>query len=308
MVMKGRVIALIACMFLALEAVFTKVLTDYITPLALASFTSLITVVIIVFVLEYKHKVCEVVNLTRNEAFLLLAIGVVAGVGGQVFFITGIMYSGAATGVLLSRTNSLLMALGGFLFFREKFRITQFIGAAIMGAGIVILATKNFTVTLNPAWGDLLIIAAGACWACSNLIMKKYLGQMPPEVIVIGRNIVAAIALTLFMFVIGIEPLSLQAIPYVAGYVVLVIILGQYLWYSALEHTTASNVAIVSLSMPILGVFYAVSLLGESLTDYQLTGGILIFAGLVAIEIFTKEDSKIKEHMMRSSHPKTRHQ
>ncbi len=305
--MKGRIIALVACMLLALEAVFTKVLTSYIAPLALAAMTSLATVIIIVFVLEYRHKVCEVISLTRNEALLLLLIGVITGVAGQVFFITGIMYSGAATGVLLSRTNSLLIALGGVVLLKEKFSTAQLFGAVLMVAGIFVLATKNFSVTMNPAWGDIFIIAAGVCWACSNIIMKKYLSRMPPEVIVLGRNIVAATALTMIVFVVGTQALELEAIPYVIGYVILVIVIGEYLWYTALEHTTASNVALVSLSIPFLGVFYAIALLGETLKDYQIAGGALIIIGLVAIELFTKESHAALEHRMRSSHPRTRH-
>jgi drug/metabolite transporter (DMT)-like permease len=305
--MNGRFIALMACMLLALEATFTKVLTNYITPLTLAALTSFSTVLIIVFVLEYKHKVCEVVDLKKKEALILLAIGILTGVCGQVLFITGVMYSGAATGVLLSRTNSLLIALGGVLLLRERFSITQVAGALLMLCGIFVLATRNFSETLSPAWGDLLLIAAGACWAGSNLIMKRYLSRMPPEVIVLGRNIVAAVALTLIVFVLGTQPLELEAIPYVLGYVILVIVIGEYMWYTALERTTASNVAVVSLSIPLLGVFYAVALLGESLSSHQLIGGGLIVIGLVAIEVFTREDHKALEHRMRTSHPRTRH-
>lgn len=299
--MDGRVIALMSCLLFATSTVFMKVLTQYISPLSLAALTSLTTSIIVVFLLEIKHKACEVTLLSKKQAVFLLFLGILTGVGAQAFMITGVYYSTAINAVLLTRLNSLLIALGGALFLKEKFTKNHVLGTAFMAAGVVIIATKNFTVNISSEYGDMFLILASFCWASANIIVKKYLDKLPPEVLILGRHIVSATFLTLLVFCIGTQPLTVQATTYITGYIIVAVLIAQYLWYMALEKTTATNVALTTLTIPLVGVVYANVFLKEQIFEYHIIGGSLIIIGLAAVEVHLRSLKDLK-HRLKSIH------
>jgi len=299
--MKGITIALVSCLFLGLEPVFSKMLLNYIPPIVLAALASFASAFLLVFILEVGHKIREIEELGRRDIITLAVISLLSGVLAQLFYVTGLMNSTATNAVLLTRLNSLLIALMGVIFLREKFSLHQIVGSVIMVAGVVVIATKNFTVPVEPMQGDFLLILTSFCWATANIIMKKCLCSLPPEVIVIGRQGFAGVILLALAFNQlpgAVNPLVLT---YMTGLVILVFVVGQYLWYYALEHTSACNVGLASLTIPLFGVIYAVTLLGERLTSYQIIGGALIVVGLIAIEIHLSTLEDI-EHRIRTVH------
>ncbi len=282
--MRGLTYALLSCMFLGLQPIFSKVLLNYMPPIVLTALTSSIAAVLLIVILEVKDKVEEMEDLGKRRFLALLAVGLVSGVLAQLLYVTGLMQSTATNAVLLTRMNSLLIALMGVVFLREKFTPHQLAGSVVMVAGVVIIATKNFTVSVQPTYGDGLLLLASLCWASANIIVKKYLCSLPPEVIVIGRHGFAG--LVLLMLTVGQVPdvMNPEVLAYLAGLAVLVIVVGQWLWYYALEHVDVSSVGLTSLTIPLFGVVYAVTLLGEELLPYQMLGGSLIILGLAAIE------------------------
>lgn len=283
--MRGVTSALASCLFLGLQPVFSKVLLSYMPPTVLAALTSFCALILLVFILEIEHKIREIGVLKRRDILVLLVIGLLSGVAAQLFYVHGLKHSTATNAVLLTRMNSLLIALLGVVFLKEKVSSHQVGGSLLMVAGVVVIATKNFSVTVSPEYGDLFLIMTALCWAFANIIMKKYLCDLPPEVIVIGRHALAAVILMTLTFnqIPGI--VNAQMLPYLVGLVVLVILVGQYLWYYSLEHTSAGNVGLISLTIPMFGVLYSVTLLGETLTSYQIIGGALIVLGLFAVEV-----------------------
>jgi drug/metabolite transporter (DMT)-like permease len=301
--MKGTTIALVSCMFLSLEPIFSKELLNYgIQPMVLAALTSVFATIILFFILEVEHRVWEVFSLKRREYIVLLAVGIVSGVIAQFLYVSGLNGSTATNSILLTRLNSLLIAMFGVVLLGEKLRWNHVIGAVLMVIGIVIIATRNFTVSVRPTQGDGLLLLAAVCWAIANILMKKYLSHVPPEVIVIGYYGFSGVALTIASATQMAWVFTPTMIMYLAGLVILVSLIGRYLWYFSLEHTSAANVGLASLSIPLFGVVYAVTLLGESPQLHQVLGGTLIFIGLVVIEIhlLKHEDT---HHRLKRHHP-----
>jgi drug/metabolite transporter (DMT)-like permease len=305
--MKGTTIAIAACMFLALEFVFNKVLLANMSPLVLAALSSAAAAIVLFLILEAEHKVWEVFRLKRSEFVALLLVGIVSGVVAQLFYVTGLKESTATNAVLLTRLNSLLIAVMGVVFIREKIMRHHIIGAALMVSGIVMIVTRGFAERIQPAEGDILLLLAAICWALGNIIMKKYLSRVPPEVIVVGYYAFSGLALMIVAAKDIPAEMTPEAIMYMTGLVVFTSIIGRYLWYWSFEHTSACNVGLASLSIPLFGVIYAVTLLQETLQTYQAVGGALIFIGLVTIEthmIMHKDVCEEEvEHRLKRHHP-----
>ncbi|MFH1403042.1 MAG: DMT family transporter [Candidatus Altiarchaeota archaeon] len=301
--MKGVTIALASCMFLGMQPVFSKVLLGYMPPIVLAALTSFSAALILVSILGIEHKIDEIKALTKKQVIILGVIGIMSGIMAQLFYVTGLNQSTATNAVLITRLNSLLIALMGVVFLKEKLTFNHIIGSVFMFTGVVIIATKNFTVDVQATRGDFLLILTAVCWASSNIIMKKYLCDIPPEVIVIGRHALAGIVLSAITINQIPAIITLEMLAFLAGLVVLVILVGQYLWYYALEHTSAENVGLTSLTIPFFGVIYSVILLGEQLMQYQVTGGLLIIIGLTAVEIQLSKLHDIECRIRSWHHP-----
>jgi len=306
--MKGFSIALLACVFLALEPVFNKILLQYMSPVVLTALTSSAAAVVLFLILEVEHRVWDVFKLKRKEFTVLLLVGLLSGVFAQLFYATGLRDSTATNAVLLTRLNSLLIAFMGVAFMRERLRMNHVVGAVLMVVGIAVIATRNFTAEVTLMQGDGLLILAAVFWAGSNILMKKYLCRMHPEVIVIyyyGFSGFTLLLISMLMVLTSghpIVPVTAEVIAYFTGLVVLVSVIGRYLWYYSFERTTASNVGLASLSIPFFGVIYAIVLLSEKMQTHQAVGGILILAGLAAVE-YNQIFAPDAEHRLKRHHP-----
>jgi len=303
--MKGTTIALVSCMFLGIEPIFGKVLLNHMSPLVLAAISSVAAAVIMSLILGVEHKVSELWDLKGGELLVLVAVGMISGLVAQLLYVTGLSQSpgGATNAVLITRLNSLLIALMGVVFLKERLTVHHVRGTILMVTGIIVIMTNGFAQAVRPTHGDGLFIIAAFCWASANILMKKYLTRLPPEVIVVGYyGFSGAVLLAMTAGDVPATLMNPDIVTYMIGMVVLVSIIGRYLWYYSFEHTSASNVGVASLSLPLFGVLYSTTLLGEKLTESQILGGILIFAGLVVIELHMTKLEDI-EHRLKRHHP-----
>jgi drug/metabolite transporter (DMT)-like permease len=284
--MKGATIALISCALLALEPIFSKMLLQRMSPLAIVTVYSILGAVILVFILEIERKMREFGKMTGVEVTGLVALGLISGVSAQLLFVSGLKHTFATNAILLSRVNSLLIAFFGVLFLKEKITVNHVVGALLMITGVYYITTEGLSVSVNFSGGDIFILAAATCWATGNIVMKKYLCRIPPEIISTTRFSVAGIVLIFFTSSeIAAVEWSMEVIKPLLGIVFLVVIGGSILWYTAFEHTTATTIGCISLTMPLFGVIYAKLILHEFLYTFQIMGGTLILLGLAIIEI-----------------------
>ncbi|HHQ45563.1 MAG TPA: DMT family transporter [Candidatus Altiarchaeales archaeon] len=284
--MKGTTIAVLSCAFFGLSPIFEKTLLKHMSPLALSALHSLLAGVLLVFLLEFAHKLWEITCLCRRDKIILLLTAGMVGVFGPIFYLHGLKLTSVANTLLIGRSNSLMIALFATILLRERLTVHQVLGSILMISGLIIIFSRGFRFGYEFRIGDIYILIASFFWALSAVLMKKYLQHVPPEVIVVARNFIGGIILLFFALPDISQVEMVWEIPvYLMGLALFGVILAQLLWYSALEHTKASNVGIASISIPIFGSFFAAIFLGETLETYQMIGGGLVLIGLTAMEI-----------------------
>jgi len=291
--MRGISLAVLSCMFLALHPILAKLMLSYMSPWVFVGLTSFLGALLLMSILEVEHKIREIKNLSLRDVLVLFAVAMLSGVIAPIVYIFGLSQTSVANAVLLLRFNAVLIAFLGVVLLKEKFSLNQFIGTVIMVLGAVVIVTKCFSVPLTSSRGDLLVLAATVCFTLGNVIMKKHLCRVPPEVIVIGRNAFAGILILSLTYSDVPNNLTSQGLIYLGLFVILVIAVGQSLWYSALEHTSAIEAGLASFSLPVFGIIYAVGLMGETLEEHQIMGGALIIFGLLAIELHLSSIKRI---------------
>jgi len=265
--------------------------------------------VILVLILDLVKRIREIKDVSHKDLRILFLISLFTAVFGPLLFLIGLKLTSATNTILIGKSEALLTSLIAVYFLKDKVSWHQVVGALIMFFGIVLIATQTFTLGFSINIGDLLILLSSLLFAIGTVLFKKYAHHVPPEVIVTLRNLFGAtilLVLSIFFVKWPIEGsfLSVKFILAMLGMVVLTTIGGQWLWYKALELTSATKVSLAGLSSPLIAVIYAVILLGESLSSSQIIGGVAIMIGLFVLEHHKK---KTHSKEKRKHHLKIKH-
>jgi drug/metabolite transporter (DMT)-like permease len=184
----------------------------------------------------------------------------------------------AGTGALLLIAAVQITMICGGLLAGERPRTREWVGLALSLVGLVVL-TRPGLAQPDPE-GATLMIAAGAAWGIYSLRGRGAGDALSVNAV----NFVRAVPLALLASAMGLalsEPhltatgagLALTSGAITSG-------LGYAVWYAALRGLSATQGAIVQLSVPPLTALGGVWLLGEPLTARLVVAGMLILGGI----------------------------
>lgn len=286
--MKGTSVAFLSVFCFSLYPIFAKVLLETTSPFMLIVIRQITAGLLIVAALVLTRKYLQFKVFKKHEYVMIFVIGALVSAAGPILFIIGLSQSTATNSVLLGKSEALMTSVLAIMLLKEKVSSKQLIGALLMSVGIILIATRGFAEGFIFSRGDLLILLSALFYSFGNVAVKRFFSHHPPELLVALRNLSgASVLFTLSFFILGPNTVSSfvskPSLPILLT-MVLTVTLGQYLWYLALELTTATNVSLINLSSPIMSVFYAAIFLGETLFEYQILGGIFIVIGMMVFE------------------------
>ena len=90
-----------------------------------------------------------------------------------VLIFTGLVLTSASRAAVFLYTAPFFVALGSYVFLGERLRAPQWGGLALSFAGVALaIGVPQANVDAKVLLGDLLIVAGGALWATTTLIVK----------------------------------------------------------------------------------------------------------------------------------------
>src|SRR4051794_36287876 len=102
--------------------------------------------------------------------------GVIAGVIFGIEFVLiyrGLLLTSASRAAVFLYTAPFFVALGSYVFLGERLRASQWGGLGLSFAGVALaIGVPQANVDAKVLMGDLLIVAGGALWATTTLIVK----------------------------------------------------------------------------------------------------------------------------------------
>lgn len=204
----------------------------------------------------------------------------------------GLLFSAIKLGLpaglasLIIQTQAFFTFGLAMLFLGERLGRWQVIGASVALVGIAVIATERFEVTsLVPL---LMVLAAAFFWGVGNIASKRA-GQIDMLSFVVWGSLVPILPLlALSLLVEGPEAIDF-ALHHLSPRTALVVafngyaatLLGFGLWSYLLKRYPAALIAPFSLLVPVFGIGFAVLLAGEVITELEIIGSALVFAGLV---------------------------
>jgi drug/metabolite transporter (DMT)-like permease len=201
----------------------------------------------------------------------------------QLCFVYSVDKTSAATVTLFLGTTPIFMGLLTLLVGLERHGRAFWFAAltSLVGVGFVASGSGGFSGRLA---GDTLGITTAATWAAYSVLvapmMKRYSPFRISSLILLLGWIPLAIT--------GIHQTSSQSFHFGTlmwvcfGFAVVgPLFLTNILWFTAIARVGPSRASLFSNMQPLFGVFFALVLLGEHLTSWELAGGGLIITGIL---------------------------
>ncbi|MBI4519901.1 MAG: DMT family transporter [Gemmatimonadetes bacterium] len=175
---------------------------------------------------------------------------------------------------------------------RERFGPQKLMGLAIGTLGAVLLVTKGelswSVLALPTTRGDLLILASTVNWAVYTVLGHRTLKRLGSARATTGAMFLGWVMLLPFFVPAagwreysGLSAVGIGSILFLgigcSG-------LGYLFWYAALERLEASRVAAFLYLEPFVTLVAAVTLLREPVTAVTIIGGLLVLAGVWAVQ------------------------
>jgi drug/metabolite transporter (DMT)-like permease len=220
-----------------------------------------------------------------------LRAGLLAGVIFGVEFVLiyrGLLLTSASRAVVFLYTAPFFVAFGSYVFLGERLRASQWGGLALCFAGVALaIGVPQADVDARVLLGDLLIIAGGALWAATTLIVKASALLHAPAEKGLGYQVALSVPILGFAAWYFGEtltrvpgPLALTLMVYQAVWVVGLTFL---IWFALVKTYSASKLSAFTFITPLFGVVASYFIMHDTLTPIFGAAALLVIAGLYLV-------------------------
>ena len=285
----------LAMLLWALNIVSGRAVADLLPPITLALMRWSIALMILL-PFTYRRFIADW-PLIRARWGVLVLIGL-CGVGlYNTLVYIGLAETTAINATVLSSLFPLVIATLGFIIYRDRLTVGQFMGISISITGALAVLTQGdlgvlTTLSFNP--GDLWVIGSQIAYALYAVLLREKPSALHPLSLLTVTIIVGVVALAPAAAIeqavlhppMIFNATSLTVIAYVATLPALV----AYICFNRGVALIGSNRAGVFFHLiPIFGSIFAITLLGEALGLHHVAGWGLILTG-IAITQWAKRD------------------
>ena len=216
-----------------------------------------------------------------------LAAGIVFGIEFVLIY-RGLLLTSASRAVVFLYTAPFFVALGSYSFLGERLRAWQWGGLGLSFAGVALaIGVPQANVDADVLLGDLLIVAGGALWASTTLLIKATSLLKAPAEKGMGYQVAVSIPiLALAAWISGDRithvpsTLSLALLAYQAFWVVGLTFL---LWFALVKTYSASKLSAFTFITPLFGVVASYFIMHDTLTLAFGVAALLVIAGLYLV-------------------------
>jgi O-acetylserine/cysteine efflux transporter len=222
----------------------------------------------------------------RGKMWAAVIYGLIFGIGLWGMVNLG-MYWGVPAGLaaVLLQFSAFFTILWGMLFFNDALKPGQAIGILIALVGfLIIIATSKGWTALS---GVLLIILAAFSWSLCNIIIKK---TQPNNLLpfIIWSSLFSAAPLFLLTycikgalpFILLPDELNKSAVFSLFFQAYVTTIFGYWVWSFLIKKYSATEVAPLSMLIPVFGFAGAYGMFHEVLSPIKVCGAVVMLAGM----------------------------
>jgi O-acetylserine/cysteine efflux transporter len=231
--------------------------------------------------------VAPFLRIRRGEMrWLLLASACSGGLQFALMFI-GIAHSGSMSSVAIAGQLGVpFTTLLSILLLDEKVRWRRWSGILLSFAGVMVI---GFNPVVFESLGGLALVVLGALAGSIGLVaIKRVSGIKPLELQAwfSWTSLPVLLALTIILEegqLASLDALDLTGVGAVLYTALVSSLVGHTIFFALVQRYPVTSVAPVTVMAPVFSVFFAVTLLGESLDWRMIVGGTMTLTGVIVI-------------------------
>jgi drug/metabolite transporter (DMT)-like permease len=218
----------------------------------------------------------------RNEMGWLLLSGFFLSLH-FAFWIASLKYTSVASSVVLVTTHPIFVAIGGWLFLKEKINLNLVLGIALSVLGSGLIGYGDMTLSKEALIGDGLALLGAMAASGYLLVGRKMRKERDLFSYIFPVYSTAGLILILLSLIFQKPFWGYSSSTYLYLFLLALVpqLIGHTTFNWALKYLPASMVAITILGEPIGSSILAYFILGEGLTIWKVLGAISIFAGIL---------------------------
>lgn len=199
------------------------------------------------------------------------------------FWIASLKYTSVASSVVLVTTHPIFVAIGGWLFLKEKINLNLVLGIAFSVLGSGLISYGDMSLSKEALMGDGLALLGAMAASGYLLVGRKMRKERDLFSYIFPVYSIAGLILILLSLIFQKSFWGYSPSTYLFLFLLALVpqLIGHTTFNWALKYLPASMVAITILGEPIGSAILAYFILGEGLTIWKVLGGISIFTGIL---------------------------
>ena len=276
---------LLAIIFWGTSFVATKTVLNEIKPVTIIILRLILaSILLTIIALSTKRKFS--INFKSHSWIFILALVAVFHLWIQV---TGLQYTTAANTGWIIGTAPVFMAILGFVFYKEKITLLQFLGILVAVAGLLLLIGKGdiTNIGLIENQGDLLVLGSAFTWGVYSMVNKKISLSYSPLMTILYLFLMMAVIIIPFNLntetINSVINLSLISWMWILFLGIFCSGVAYVIWAQALRDMESAKVGAFLYFEPLVTVIAAWFFLREEITLLMIISGLLITAGVFIV-------------------------
>lgn len=273
---KGIVLVLVASLLLSIGGLCVKMIPWQ--PLAINSFRSLISLVILILFARLTHNPFR---LTPG-----VAVGALAVFGATTLYTVATKLTTAGNAVLLQFTAPMFVILFLWLVFRERPRGLDIVACLCIFGGVLCFFFDS--LGSGQFVGDVIAVISGVCYAWVFLL-NKLPGANPLWATILGQMLGALAGLPALVSETRFDG---QSIFYGVLLGVFQLGLAYALLTTGLKYARPITASLAAGIEPVLNPVLVALVVGETLSPLSLVGGAVVFVSVMGYNLLTLQREK----------------
>jgi drug/metabolite transporter (DMT)-like permease len=254
-VTKGIYLAILTAFISGFSNFVNKIaVTSINPPLVFTAEKNAFVGLLIIGILIASFKWKKLRSLSRRDTLFLVLIGIIGGSLPFYLFFTGLSQIPAINGAIIHKTLFIWVAILAVPFLKEKISKLQVLG-------VLLLFSANFVigglVPFKFNTGELFVLLATLLWAVENILAKKILPKVDPDIVTAARMGIGSLILLGASALVAPQALSkglmmTQSQWFWMGITVFLLLGYVTTWYRAIKLAPVTIVASVLVSATLI--------------------------------------------------------
>lgn len=211
--------------------------------------------------------------------------------GWNILIAFGLSALPAGRSVILAYTMPLWVALLAVPVLHERLTPRRLVGLALGMSGMLVLVSNELATLRSAPVGALLVLGGALSWALGTVLMKRFPTDLPTISFSGWQLLLGGVPILVgaLMFDPGeLKPLSVQGTVALLYNIFIAFILCHWAWFKIVSRASAMVSSLGTLSIPVVGVFSSMLVLGERPAWPEYAALALVLSAIATVVIPSK--------------------